>query len=322
MPGKSLVCSRIGVPELPPAGPDIEPGIAIKMAPCRKISTTPQPWQQLCENWAETIDESPIYADLLAQAFSGELSHLGIQGYCGETPACTRCPLQTSCRWNNGTVQGSEEEPLQVVIQKEKMDELSTATLAAWLFELSPEDTGILQSQLSDPKIGSANPLRVLELKTVSELGQILPKVKGFGEKLKALLELSKRYNEERLVPGDLFSCSRDIFQHFRFQLRDLKQEVFILVLLDNKHQYLSGKRNHQGNSQSKPGPSQGSLQRSHQKPGGSDCLRTQSPFRRSQSLGGRYSNHATPAGSGKNRWDTFVGSYHCRQRSSFQPGR
>lgn len=200
------------------------------------------PWQQLCENWAETIDESPIYADLLAQAFSGELSHLGIQGYCGETPACTRCPLQTTCLWNNGTVQGSEEEPLQVVIQKEKMDELSTATLAAWLFDLSPEDSEILQSQLSDPKIGSANPLRVLELKTVSELGQILPKVKGFGEKLKALLELSKRYNEERLVPGDLFSCSRDIFQHFRFQLRDLKQEVFILVLLDNKHQYLSEK--------------------------------------------------------------------------------
>ena len=205
-----------------------------------KIINDPTPWQLLCANWAETINESPIYPDLLAQAFSGELSHLGIEGDCGETPACTDCPLQTSCQWNNGAGPGSEEEPLKVVIQKEKMDELSTATLVAWLFDLSPEDTERLQDKLSDDRIVSANPLRALEQEKVHKLGDILPNVKGFGEKLRALLELSKRYNEKKLVPGDRFSCSRDIFQHFRFRLRDLKQEVFILVFLDNKHQYLS----------------------------------------------------------------------------------
>ena len=200
----------------------------------------PSHWQQLCASWAETRHESQIYPDLLAQAFSGELSHLGIQGYCGDTPACFQCPLRSSCQWDNKLAPQLEKEPVPVVIQKQNFDDLSTATLAAWLFELEQEDSDILQSHLSDKQSYSQNPLRALDQITVHELGRILPQVESFGEKLKALFELSKRYNEEKLIPGDLFSCSQDIFQHFRFRLRDLKQEVFILILLDNKHQYLS----------------------------------------------------------------------------------
>ena len=199
----------------------------------------PWRWRQLCAAWADKQKESQIYPDLLAQAFSGEFSHLGIRGYCGETPDCLHCPLQTSCDWNNKAYSLVENEAVPVVIQKQKIDELSTATLAAWLFAIEQQDYEKLESQLSEKQNSTQNPLRALDQKTVYELGETLPRVELFGEKMKALLELCKRYNEEKLIPGDPFSCSADIFQHFRFQLRDLKQEVFILVLLDNKHQYL-----------------------------------------------------------------------------------
>ena len=39
---------------------------------------------------------------------------------------------------------------------------------------------------------------------------------------------------------GVQFSSSRDIYNHFQTRLRNLKQERFIIVILDNKHRFLS----------------------------------------------------------------------------------
>ncbi len=196
---------------------------------------TPRSWEQLCEQWAETQGQLKHYPDLLADGFAGGLSHLGIQGVCGDTPDCVHCPLQTACCWHQAAAQSSEEESLLAQIQKAQFDELSIPTLMGWLFSLDDWEYPALEAFF--PK---ETPLRSLDQKTTYELGQVRPDLPYFGEKLKVFLELCKRYNEEKLTPGDQFSCSADIFQHFRFSLRDLKQEVFILVLLDNKHQYLT----------------------------------------------------------------------------------
>ena len=53
------------------------------------------------------------------------------------------------------------------------------------------------------------------------------------------LLELCRRHGEERLQPGETFHDSGDLYRHFRHRLRLLKQEIFLIVLLDNKHRYL-----------------------------------------------------------------------------------
>ena len=190
---------------------------------------------------------------------------------------------------------------MQVVIQKEKMDELSTATLAAWLFDLSPGDSEILHGQLSDPKIGSANPLRVLELKTVSELGQILPKVKGFGRKTESAPGTIQTLQRRKNWFPEIFSVAAGIFFNI---------SASSFVTSSRKFSSWFSSTTNTSTSVKKKSPREFSIEawsipgkssvRSHQKPGGSDCLRTQSPFRRSQSLGGRYSNHATLAGGGE----------------------
>ena len=61
-------------------------------------------------------------------------------------------------------------------------------------------------------------------------------------QKANVLAELCARYGEERLFRGAPFRNSSDIFNHFRLRLRDQKQEHFIIVCLDNKHQYLCDK--------------------------------------------------------------------------------
>ena len=61
---------------------------------------------------------------------------------------------------------------------------------------------------------------------------------KAFRE-TQLLLELCRLHGEERLQLGETFHNSGDLFRHFRHRLRLLKQEIFLVVLLDNKHRYL-----------------------------------------------------------------------------------
>lgn len=193
----------------------------------------PLPWQEICQAWAEAHHKEAIFPDLLSHAFAGGFAHLGMVGYCGNTPDCLHCPIKSDCRWNQSLSHASNEG-LEVLIQKQQFPHLLTAELVAWIFNLEESDASRLREIFS-----RESSLRSFDQKSLFELQQMLPAVEHFGEKLKALLELGKRYNEAKLTPGDAFGCSADIFQHFRFRLRDLKQECFILVLLDNKHQYL-----------------------------------------------------------------------------------
>jgi DNA repair protein RadC len=56
---------------------------------------------------------------------------------------------------------------------------------------------------------------------------------------LKAAIELGRRTLAEPLSTGTRITCSHDLFKHFHPTLRDLKHEVFKVVLLDAKHTIL-----------------------------------------------------------------------------------
>ena len=70
-----------------------------------------------------------------------------------------------------------------------------------------------------------------------------LCKIDGIGParaaQIKAALAIAKRFSTISLKPSQQFKCSRDIFDHFHEQLRGRKQEVFLIVLLDNKNRII-----------------------------------------------------------------------------------
>jgi DNA repair protein RadC len=67
--------------------------------------------------------------------------------------------------------------------------------------------------------------------------------VSGVGEakaaQLKAALELGKRALASPLSKGTKITSSRDLFDHYHPVLRDLRHEIFKVVLLDAKHAIL-----------------------------------------------------------------------------------
>ncbi|MHC4668016.1 MAG: RadC family protein [Planctomycetota bacterium] len=58
--------------------------------------------------------------------------------------------------------------------------------------------------------------------------------------RLAALFTLARRLMGERLRPGMLFANPRQIFDHYHGALRDLKREMFLVVLLDARHRVLA----------------------------------------------------------------------------------
>lgn len=81
--------------------------------------------------------------------------------------------------------------------------------------------------------------LRELSTASVSELCQ----VKGIGEakaaELLAVFQIARRFGKEELRPGERYSSPQEVFNHFHEQLRDLKRERFLALLLDSKNRLI-----------------------------------------------------------------------------------
>ena len=54
------------------------------------------------------------------------------------------------------------------------------------------------------------------------------------------ILETALWYSEVRLERGQEYKCSNDIFQHFKKRLAHSPQELFLTVLLNNRHEYIT----------------------------------------------------------------------------------
>lgn len=54
--------------------------------------------------------------------------------------------------------------------------------------------------------------------------------------KLEVLFELARRFGEDEFAPGQTYRASHDVYAHFRERLAAETVEMFLAVLLDNKH--------------------------------------------------------------------------------------
>jgi len=219
-------------------------------------------WQALCaQEGAAAADagrdaatasaEAPLaqQADFLAAAFAGELTALGLAGVCGDVPRCDQCPLRMDCRWANAQPQpaSSPAAELAALARRGALEFASLPDLLRGLFDSPEGESAGLRERLAGVS------LRTLSGKTLPELEDWLGPLRPGPEKLLLLFELCRRFSEERLEPGVAFVTGWDIFRHFRIRLRDLKQEQFIVVLLDVKKRFLGDMVISQGGLDSSP---------------------------------------------------------------------
>ena len=181
------------------------------------------------------VDVQPHHANFVGAAFANRVVSMGLSGPCGYIPDCERCPLSDECRWYNAPASerpGSSE--ILALVRRGHVDHLRTDQLLQGLYDLKDGDGSRLRTEL-----GGAS-LRELASMTVQELDRTFGFRELLSERLSVTFELCRRFNEERMNVGGAFQTPWDVFKHFRMRLRDLKQEQFIVVLLDNKKRFLN----------------------------------------------------------------------------------
>ena len=171
--------------------------------------------------------------DFLAAVFAGEFAAWGFPGVCTPLPRCPECPLRARCRWHAAPAE-EHYTPAAVLahlaqrhVAHDAAQRLSTAQL--------------LDAALNDGPDGAPTFSALPDLPALRALAALSPRDAqarlGLDAtrhaQLAALFELARRFADERLEPGMRFRSAEDVYRHFHLRLRDLRQEQFLVLLLD-----------------------------------------------------------------------------------------
>lgn len=179
--------------------------------------------------------EAAHRANFVAIIFAGRFAVFRKDGMCDDVPECSRCPVSGECVWYNAPAgQATDPNEVLALVRRGHEEGLSTGQLLQGLFDLSADEGRSLQQKQA------GTPLRKLATLSMPELTNWIGNLNVPMEKLRLLVEISRRFNEERLAPGTKVGTGWDVYKHFRMRLADLKQERFITVLLDSKRQYMA----------------------------------------------------------------------------------
>ena len=78
---------------------------------------------------SQNVFETAFEADRLSAAFSGEGSHAGLAGVCGNLPDCDNCELSLECHWY-AAEGNSEKMAIEEKIQRNKTSAPGSYTTA------------------------------------------------------------------------------------------------------------------------------------------------------------------------------------------------
>jgi DNA repair protein RadC len=116
-------------------------------------------------------------------------------------------------------------------------DALSDAHLLAILLRTGRRDSSAVQVAIELlHRVGGVGGLAQCGVDELCGIPGVGP---AKAAQLKAAVELGKRAMAQPLSTGTRVSCSGDLFNHFHPSLRDLKHELFKVVLLDAKNTVL-----------------------------------------------------------------------------------
>jgi DNA repair protein RadC len=114
---------------------------------------------------------------------------------------------------------------------------LTEAQLLAILLRTGRRDSSAVQVAMELlHRVGGVGGLAQCGIEELCAISGVGP---AKAAQLKAAIELGRRSLAEPLSTGTRITCSHDLFKHFHPALRDLKHELFKVVLLDAKHTVL-----------------------------------------------------------------------------------
>ncbi|HYF50868.1 MAG TPA: DNA repair protein RadC [Planctomycetota bacterium] len=185
-------------------------------------------------------DAPGIVAAWLELFAEGEYNVLK-EGICAAEPRCGVCPLKESCRFiaSGATDARSFGDSLAASLLDtgpRTRGDLRLSDMLAFL--LFGERCGATDIARIEAALKTCNGLRGLfqaRQNVLVELGFSAPA----RSRLSALADTCRLWAEEKAEVRRAFSSGKDFYEHYHLRLRDKRNEVFIVVLLDNKNRLI-----------------------------------------------------------------------------------
>lgn len=186
-------------------------------------------------------------SDTLAALFGGAFSAWDAEGPCGDTPNCAACLLQADCRWPRGEASEMAADAVSARIRLGQAEHLDDLQLLHSALGLPDEDAPALREALK------RTPWRDLADCAFVEVQRWGKELGLEGSRILALLELCRRYPQQRLRPGMEIRSAWDVFRHFGARMREMKQECLWVLMLDGKRRFMGSREVSLGGLDSSP---------------------------------------------------------------------
>ena len=212
----------------------------------RASSRAAEETSRFLEEAARGGGPEPAVASVLIRAFASGLYGVVGEPVCGDAPRCEECPLARLCRERNSPEETAREylpgESPSERLVREGPEELLTEELMAILAgggsrAKEGEAVRACERLLADKEglrgLADARPADLAKAKGLSPRG---------ARAIASAMALARRWAAEPRPVGKAFRSGAEFFNHYRLKLRDLKKEVFMVVLLDQKNRVIKDK--------------------------------------------------------------------------------
>ena len=98
---------------------------------------------EICEE--QNVFETSFEGDRLSATFSGEGSHAGLAGICGNFSDCDNCELLLERHWN-AAEENAEKIAIEEKIQRNKISTADISEFMQWMLSSNPEGAKVLQN--------------------------------------------------------------------------------------------------------------------------------------------------------------------------------
>jgi len=200
--------------------------------------------KRFLEDAARSGGPEPAVASVLVRAFASGVYGVVAEPTCGDAPRCDECPLSKMCRERNspsrsGREYGPGEGPSERLAEQGP-EALSSEELLAVLVGGGTRAKEAEAADICERLLRERDGLRGLAAARVSELAGPNGLSARGARAVAAAMELARRWASEPRAVGHSFRTAADFFTHYRLRLRDLRKEVFVSILLDQKNRFLA----------------------------------------------------------------------------------
>lgn len=197
----------------------------------------------IVNSFAKEADRSPALVSVIIRLFSSGQYGIVPTPVCGSSPKCSKCKLTKFCQFFNSPPLDPAKAGLSIAKRFELGAENSVTNIELISVLVGGNKPSSSSKHVAENVMSRYSTLRSLSNVSLSELKNMRNVSDSAAFKIYSALILFKRFVEEENLDKIIIKESKDLFDLFKVELRDQKQESFFIVMLDSMNGIIRQKK-------------------------------------------------------------------------------